>query len=402
MSLRIGIVTPRLEPVTAVGAEVQAAGYASRLAARGHLVEILTTCARDLLTWKNHYAPGCYEADRTAGVPVRRFAVDSRRLRRRRVETEWRIARGETPSQEEQVDWLHGLGRSRDLIDYLDGEGSRYDAFLVTPAVSGITCAIPEAVLARSFLLAALPGGPRGRLPVLRGRYAGAAGVLAGSVPERARIEQHLGIPPERILAAAAPVAEGERDGEAFRRRHGLEVPFLFCVGRRSRDKGTDRLVEYTRLFIRREGVDLRLVLAGENEAVIPPDCRDFVIDLHFIADRDRDDGCAAALACCQPGRDEALALAPMEGWLAGRPVLADAGGDVTASRCRDGGGGITYGDYPEFAEAVTLLLNEPEAALDLGRRGREFVRRMWAWERCLAEVEDACRAVAKSGRSSR
>ena len=39
----------------------------------------------------------------------------------------------------DQADWLRGLGRSRDLVGYLDGEGSRYDVFLVTPAVSGIT-----------------------------------------------------------------------------------------------------------------------------------------------------------------------------------------------------------------------------------------------------------------------
>lgn len=392
MSLRLAVVSPRFEPVTAVGAEVQAAGFARRLANRGHTVELLTTCARDLVTWKNHYAPGLYS---DGAFPVRRFPLDPRSQRRRRTETGWRLERGETPAVEEQADWIRSRGWSSELTGYLAEHGSRYDAFIVAPAVSGTVWALPESVLKRSLLLAALPEGPKGELPILAERYSRVAAFLAGSVAERGRAADLLGLPQERIVMAAAPVADAERDGDAFRRRHGLEVPFLFCTGRRSRRKGTARLIEYVRLLVRREDVDLRLVLAGEDEVEIPADARDFVVDLHFIDDRDRNDGYAAALACCQPSREEGLGLSPLEGWLAGRPVLADAAGGVTAERCRTSGGGIVYAGWHEFAEAVLLMMREPETAAAAGRRGREFVLAEWSWERCLAEVEAACGAIA-------
>jgi sugar transferase (PEP-CTERM/EpsH1 system associated) len=44
--------------------------------------------------------------------------------------------------------------------------------------------------------------------------------------------------------------------------------------------------------------------------------------------------------------------------------------------------------DAGSFADAVIGLLNDPEDARALGRRGREFVERTYDWERCLAPLD--------------
>src|SRR5712691_9483561 len=73
----IAIVTPWFDADLTGGAEQQAFQVATRLAARGHNVEVLATCNRSFHSdWAtDHYAPGVtYEH----GLKVRRFSVDPR------------------------------------------------------------------------------------------------------------------------------------------------------------------------------------------------------------------------------------------------------------------------------------------------------------------------------------
>src|SRR5207344_1759396 len=53
------------------GSELHARYVAERLSAHAD-VRVLTTCARDYVTWRNELEPG---EDRVNGIPVERFAV---------------------------------------------------------------------------------------------------------------------------------------------------------------------------------------------------------------------------------------------------------------------------------------------------------------------------------------
>src|SRR5207344_70419 len=57
------------------GAELHARYVAERLSAHAD-VRVLTTCARDYVTWRNELNPG---EDRVNGIPVELFAVASER-----------------------------------------------------------------------------------------------------------------------------------------------------------------------------------------------------------------------------------------------------------------------------------------------------------------------------------
>ena len=68
--MRIAFIVQRYGTEILGGPEYACRLTAERLAER-HEVDVLTTCARDHVTWRNDYAEG---ADRVRGVTVRRFA----------------------------------------------------------------------------------------------------------------------------------------------------------------------------------------------------------------------------------------------------------------------------------------------------------------------------------------
>jgi hypothetical protein len=69
--MKFAFITPRYGADISGGAEHACRLLAEQVSAR-HDVDVLTTCARNPLNWKNEYAEG---ADRVRGVLVRRFAV---------------------------------------------------------------------------------------------------------------------------------------------------------------------------------------------------------------------------------------------------------------------------------------------------------------------------------------
>ena len=73
----IAIVIPWFGTDLKGGAEQQALQIALRLAARGHAIEVLTTCCRDFQEdWStNHFTEG---VSTEQGLTIRRFAVDKR------------------------------------------------------------------------------------------------------------------------------------------------------------------------------------------------------------------------------------------------------------------------------------------------------------------------------------
>ena len=202
--VKIAFIVQRYGAEILGGAEYHCRLVAERLALR-HQVDVLTTCARDYLTWANDTPKA---PDRLRGVTVRRFAtLENARHRRLQPACPTAFSTNRTRPQEE-LEWLKQQGPwSPGLIDYLERHHQHYDVlvfftYLYAPTVIGIKVA-PSKIHPRA------DGARRTADPpgALRDVFAAAAGI-AWNTRSRA---------PFRVLAV--PSARARRGRRGMRRR---------------------------------------------------------------------------------------------------------------------------------------------------------------------------------------
>jgi len=121
------------------------------------------------------------------------------------------------------------------------------------------------------------------------------------------------------------------------------------------------------------------------------------VIDVGFVSETEKFEAMAGAVAFCHPSVNESLGIVLLEAWLAGTPGLVHAHGEVLRYQCESSNGGLWFQIYPEFEEAVLMLINQPERRRALGAAGRAYVLSEYAWdavEQRMLESMDAAMAT--------
>ena len=121
--MKLAVVVQRYGADLNGGAELHARYIAERLAKHAD-VEVLTTCARDYITWRNELPPG---TDSVNGILVKRFKVS----RERKPSDFGNISDhvfGSVHSIADELKWLRAEGpTSPELIDYLHQHPNQYD-----------------------------------------------------------------------------------------------------------------------------------------------------------------------------------------------------------------------------------------------------------------------------------
>jgi len=244
---------------------------------------------------------------------------------------------------------------------------------LVDPAANRVLLGVAGAgrapAVATAHMIGATGSGlSRIGLAVVYGRL---ATVVAVSAEIRDLLTARLGLPPGLVRVVRNGV---EPLQPAPDRRAGRLVddgPLVVGgVGRLTRQKGFDLLVEATRRLVR-EGwpVEVRLAGAGRERdrlaaaaAGLPVRLTGFTDDVPgFLAELD---------VFCLPSRAEGLPLALLEAMMAGLPCLATAVGEVPAAA-----GEAALVVPPEDVDALTRglrqLLGDPRLRAELAGRAR-------------------------------
>jgi len=385
-SLRIAYVSPRYTPKSAGGAEVLIQSWAERMAGRGNYSEVLTTCARDHIAWKNDYPPG---AETVNGVTVRRFPID-RRDQPLQLALQDRITAGKELTRGEEEAWINAGAQSDALCRHIHDHADEFDAFVFAPYLFGVTYNGLKLVPEKAVLVPCLHDEPYAYLKIIRDLFLSAAAVFFNTPAEMALARRIMPLDEGKARVVGMGI-EGPSAlaPEEFRKKHGIDFPYLLYAGRREGGKSTPLLIEYFRHFRRYQPRDLGLIMMGTGETGVRREEKARIRDLGYLPETDKWNGYAASLAFCQPSVNESFSIVLLESWLAGRPGLVNAFCPVTVDHCRKSNGGLFFRDYYEFEECLLYLLDHPAAADRMGANGREYVRKYFSWETVLNRLEE-------------
>lgn len=180
---------------------------------------------------------------------------------------------------------------------------------------------------------------------------------------------------PNGVDLEAWPEASGEERSAARRRLTIDERPTVVCVGRLSRQKGQDVLLEAWPAIV--EGVpEAQLVLVGDgpDEQLLRGSAGHRV---RLVGKRpDVADWLAAADVVAFPSRWEGMSIGMLEAMARGRSVVASDVGGAQEALGREAGAVVPPGDAAALANAIGARLRDPARAAAEGRAARERAER--------------------------
>jgi glycosyltransferase involved in cell wall biosynthesis len=404
--VKIAFIVQRYGAEILGGSEYHCRLIAERLAQR-HDVEVLTTCARDYITWENDYAEG---TDRIRGVTVRRFKnARTRDINSFNQYSDWIFHHAHT--REDELSWLEQQGPwCPALVEHLQRNHRQHDAlifftYLYAPTVLGL-----EIDPARSILVPTAHNEPAIQLALYREMFKKPAAVAFNTETEknflkttfefRAVAEETVGcgveLLPEQVQPdEAEPEDEDEIHkrlpahlrvrGAQFRRRHRLQGQFLLYGGRIDAGKGCEELIEYFTSY-KEQGGEAQLALMGVKLMQLPE--VPWVRFAGLLSERERLQALEAATIVVVPSPFESLSLLALEAMAVGTPVLCNARAEVLVDHCVKSNAGLFYSNREEFVESAKLLLADDRLRDRMGRNGREYVKRNYRWDVIMSKYD--------------
>jgi len=372
--VKLAVVVQRYGADISGGAELHARYVAERLA-RHASVEVLTTCARDYVTWKNELPAG---TETINGLTVRRFPVTHPRDTKQFGRLS-QLVFERTHSIHDELNWLESEGpTSPALVKYVESHVNDFDFFIFFSYRYYHAFKGARAVAAKAVLVPTAERDPAIGLGIFQPVFRGVRALMYNSLEERALIEHVSGRKgPGVVVGVGSDIPERTQPWR-FKKKFNLRRPFALYIGRIDENKGCTELFSNFERYAIMYPHGLDLVLIGSSLLPIPKHPR--IRHLGFLPDEDKFDALAASDLLIMPSRFESLSMVALEAWALGRPVLANGHCDVLRGQAVRSNAGLYYENFEEFSEALYLLEGTGPLGGVLGRNGREFFRRHYAW----------------------
>ena len=412
--IRTAFVIPWFGHTLVGGAEQHIFQLTTRLAKRGHHVEVLTTCCRSFRDdWQqNHLTEGLSQE---AGVIVRRFPVRPRNVasfdaaNREFIELNQRPKLpGVCPVSEQAARFFVDENiHSPKLLDYIEQHRGSYQSIVFAPYLYGPTLLGIGPAAERAVLQPLLHDETYAYLPAVESIFNQARKILFISEGEAMLAARLYGPSMWRkgiVAGAGGEMTDGVTAGNGEEISGLAPDSYLLYLGRRDQTKNTDFLLKaFQRYRSSDPNARLQLALAGPGDLHWSEAKEAGVVDLGLVSEQIKGTLLARCRALVQPSRNESYSRTMMEAWFQGKPVLVHDECLATSRAVELSGGGWAANTEAEWAELFAKVASAEDSALrECGERGRAYAREHADWDKAIDRYEQALELLPSTHRSPR
>jgi len=373
--LKLAFIVQRCGEDILGGAESLCLNIAKRLA-KDFDIEILTTCAKDYMSWKNEYKAGISHIN---DVPVRRFKVDFERNVKQFNQTSQKIF-NENYSLEEEREWMKQQGPfSTEMIEFIKKNKDDYELFVFFTYLYGTTYYGIKEVFNKSVLVPQAHDEPPLKLGIFDDVFEKTKGIIFQTEEEQTLVQSRFNLSgiQQKLIGQGVdfllPSNESSND-----------EPFILYVGRIDKSKGCDQLIEFFEKFKSQNPSNLKLYLAGTK--MFDFESTSNIKYLGKISDQQKSNLLGRCTTFVMPSRFESFSIAIMEAWLAKKPVIVNGHSEVLKGHCEKSNGGLYYKSYEDFEKTLKLILSDEKLRGQMGINGQTYVKRHYDWNNIIIE----------------
>ncbi|AMR31362.1 hypothetical protein A0256_07955 [Mucilaginibacter sp. PAMC 26640] len=362
-------------------------------------VTVLTSCAKNYLTWADEYAEG---ETLINDIKVIRFATNTMRDRKKFRVLNRKFKKRKpyqkvlrylglldfyeklVPSnitQEDNDNWVKEQGPYLPgLINYLEENQQQYHAlifftYLYHPTIFGIKVA-PE----KSILIPTAHDEAPIYFPFFKPFFKTPKAIMYNTESEKSFVNTlfNNGDIYSNIAGVGVEATEPavKHDVKTLLK---TDAPYFIYIGRIDSGKGCQVMFDHFLAYVKATTTDVKLVLVGQAFMKIPR--HPAIIEMGFVDEDVKINLLQNAQALLMPSFYESLSMVTLESMAYGIPVIANEGCEVLKDHIDKSQAGFVYHDYAGFKTAADKIIKQQTDVALLSSNAKKYVAKNYTWE---------------------
>jgi glycosyltransferase involved in cell wall biosynthesis len=371
---RITAIVPRFSKEILGGAEKHAYDIL-KILPDDYSIRVLTTTAKDYVTWKNEYKS---EIIIDENLTIERFdSSKSRDIVKFNKLTDDLKNKFPHQTDKDEEDWLIEQGPfCPKLLTRLKEIDSSTDIFiffsyLYFPILKGL-----ELFSKKSIFIPMFHDEFPIKLRLYKQFYNDEINYVFNTPEELSLFKTNFSFTPSKKSIVGTYVDfENFSSNNDFNIKNFNSEKNAIAIGRMDIGKGFYDLVQLFQEWTLKNQLGWKLNIIGSNpSALIQKFESDSIHFLGSVSEKDKFTIISNSKFLINPSSMESFSIVIMEAWSHKKPILVNAKSEVLVGHCKRSNGGLWYEDYESFEATMNLLTTDANLQKHLGENGNKYV----------------------------